>query len=155
MLLRGLHSQLTDLSVEKATVGSNILEIVESHDRQAMMLQEECGRSSHRYLSDDQKRKIRQEIIRMDPFIRKREKVEYWDKPRGMFSGLTVQQIERFLVRNKTHYKRNSPHRNKSEGMEGANHAEDVMEVQDDVSGEKASTTNVEVDLILKVISHE
>ena len=147
MLLRGLHSQLTDLSVEKATVGSNILEIMESHDRQAMMLQEECGRSSHRFLSDDQKRKIRQEIIRMDPFIRKREKVEYWDKPRGMFSGLTVQQIERFLVRNKTHHKRNSPHRNKSEGMEDANRADDVMEVQDDVSGEKASMTNVEVDL--------
>ena len=111
VLLKGLHSQLTDLTVEKTTVGSNILEIVENHDRLAMMMSEEGGKSSHRYLTDSQKQKIRQEIIRVKPFNINREKVEYYDKPRGAFSGMTVEKLERFLVRNKGNFKRNSPHR--------------------------------------------
>ena len=115
MLLRGMHSQLTDLSVEKTTVGSNILEMVESHDRQAMLLPEDGGRSSHRYLSDDQKKKVRESIQRMRPFNVDSAKVDYYDKSRGMFSGLDVEQIERFLLRNKAHYKRNCPHRSRIE----------------------------------------
>ena len=47
----------------------------------------------------------------MDPFSIDRDKVEFYDKPRGMFSGLTEEQINRFLTRNKAHHKRNSPHR--------------------------------------------
>ena len=119
MVLRGLHSQLTDLTVEKATLGSNILQIVESHDLQAMMLQEGGGRTSHRYLSDAQKQKIRDEIVRMKPFNIQREKVEYFDKTRGMFSGLTIQQLDRFLIRNKANYKRNSPHRSRMDDLPG------------------------------------
>ena len=132
ILLRGLHSQLTDLSVEKTTVGSNILEIVESHDRQAMLLQEEGGKSSHRHLTDAQKKKIREEIVRMDPFNTSRDKVKFFDKFRGMFSGLTVQQIERFLIRNKALHKRNSPHRSRMEerGLNAWTGDIEMMEVQ-------------------------
>ena len=36
--------------------------MAESHDRQAMLLPEEGGRSSHRYLSDQQRMKIKAEI---------------------------------------------------------------------------------------------
>ena len=112
MTLKGLHSQLTELTVEKSTLGSNILEIVEDHDRQAMLLQEEGGRSSHRYLSDAQTMKIEAEIKRMKPFDLNREKVEFYDKARGMFSGLDVEQVDRFILRNQSNFKRNSPHRN-------------------------------------------
>ena len=76
-----------------------------------MMLPEAGGRSSHRHLSDAQKTKVRDEIVRADPWDINRDKVEFFDKPRGMFSGLTVEQINRFLIRNKAHHKRNSPHR--------------------------------------------
>ena len=61
-ILRGLHSQLGDLTVEKSVLGSNILNIIESHDREAMMLLDEGGKTSYRYLSTEQKTKIRQEI---------------------------------------------------------------------------------------------
>jgi hypothetical protein len=117
MLLRGLHSQLTDLTVEKATLGGNVLEAVESHDRQSMLLPEAGGRSSHRHLSEAQKMKVRGEIVRADPWNLSRDKVDFYDKPRGMFSGLTEEQINRFLIRNKAHHKRNSPHRMRMDEM--------------------------------------
>ena len=45
-ILRGLHSQLGDIPVEKAVVGSNILELIDDHDRQAMLLLEDGGKTS-------------------------------------------------------------------------------------------------------------
>ena len=109
--LRGLHSQLADLSVEKTILGSNILEIIDGHDRKAMLLQEEAGKSSFRYLSEAQKTKIREEIVKMKPFDYNRDKLDYFDKTRGVFSGLTTEQLERFLLRNRDNFKRNSPNR--------------------------------------------
>ena len=117
MTLKGLHSQLTELTVEKSTLGSNILEIVEDHDRQAMLLPEKGGKSSHRYLSDAQMMKIKAEIKRMKPFDMNRQKVEYYDKTRGMFSGLDEEQVDRFIQRNRANHKRNSPHRNASHSL--------------------------------------
>ena len=135
-LLRGLHSQLTDLSVEKTIVGSNILEMIESHDRQSMLVKEDGGKSSHRYLNDAQKRKIREEIVKNKPFSSNRGVVNFFDKPRGVFSGLTIEQVERFLVRNKRLYKRNSPHRSSSQDVFEAEDQlmeEDLMAVQEEV----------------------
>ena len=110
-ILRGLHSQLGDLPVEKAVLGSNILELINGHDRQSMLLLEEGGKSSYRYLSEAQKLKIREEIGRMKPFEKNREKIEYYDKARGVFSGLTDEKIDRFILRNKGNFSRNSPHK--------------------------------------------
>ena len=70
--LKGLHSQLTDLCGEKSILGSNILDIVGSQDRQAMLLPEEGGKSSSRYLNDNQKKKLRDEIVKIDPFSNNR-----------------------------------------------------------------------------------
>ena len=145
MILRGQHGQLTDLSVEKATLGSNILDIVESHDRNAMLLQEEGGKSSHRYLTDVQKTKIRQEIIRSDPFNMDRPKIEFYDKPRGIFTGLTVQQVDRFLVRNKGNYKRNSPHRTKADPV--LIECDEMIVVKEDVSDDRVDMEMSVVDL--------
>ena len=145
MILRGQHGQLTDLSVEKATLGSNILDIIESHDRNAMLLQEEGGKSSHRYLTDVQKYKIRQEIIRSDPFNKDRPKIEFYDKPRGIFSGLTSEQVDRFLVRNKGHYKRNSPHRTKAETI--LTECDEMTVVKEDVMDDIVDMDMVGVDL--------
>ena len=110
-VLNGLHSQLGVLTVEKAVTGSNIMEIIDGHDRQSMMMAEQGGKSSYRYLSKEQKMKIRREISRMKPFSYDREKVEYFEKPRSTFSGLSLEQIDRFLVRNKNNFRRNSPHK--------------------------------------------
>ena len=110
-VLKGMHSQLGDISVEKAVTGSNILEIVDEHDREAMLLTTEAGKTSYRYLSEAQILKMRGLITKLRPFSYDREKLEYFEKPRGIFSGLSIDQIDRFLVRNKKHFSRNSPHR--------------------------------------------
>ena len=109
--LRGLHSQLSDISVEKTILGSNVLDIINSHDREAMLLQEDAGKSSYRYFNEEKKKRIRDEIIKMKPFDYSRNKIEYFDKPRPVFSGLTAEQLDRFLIRNRNNFKRNSPHR--------------------------------------------
>ena len=110
-LLRGLHSQLADLPVEKTITGSNVLEIIDGHDREAMLIPEETGKSSYRYLSESQKAKMREVISKMRPFYYDREKIDYYEETRGVFSGLNDEQIDRFLLRNKGNFKRNSPHK--------------------------------------------
>ena len=110
-ILRGQHSQLSDIPVEKAVLGSNIMELVDRHDKQAMLVLEEGGKSSYRYLNEAQKLKIREEIQRMKPFDYKRNKVEYFDKIRGIFCGLTLEKMRRFLERNKRNFSRNCPHK--------------------------------------------
>ena len=135
-ILRGRHGQLTDLTVEKAVLGSNVLEMIEGHDRQAMLLDEEGGKSSHRYLNETQVKKIREHIMKNAPFNTNRQKVEYYEKPRSAFSGLTATKVERFIVRNKKLYKRNSPHRN-NDGNGGLNaaHGNGVLEEEAGVEG--------------------
>ena len=59
--------------------------------------------------------KIKAEIKRMKPFVKNRQKVQFYDKTRGMFSGLDVKQLDRFIDRNRINFKRNSPHRNTKE----------------------------------------
>ena len=53
---------------------------------------------------------MREVIRKWRPFEYRKEKINFHEKPRGIFSGLTSDQIERFLVRNKINFSRNSPH---------------------------------------------
>ena len=149
-IMRGLHSQLSDLPVEKAVTGSNILEIISSHDRQAMLLPEQAGKTSSRYISDVQKNKMRAEISKMKPFNYERGKVEYFDKPRGVWDGLTADQIDRFLERNKKNFRRNSPHK----ALLPNSVASGALEASDDVPMEMdgievVSAQNVRLDAVI------
>ena len=93
--------------------------------------------------------KIRRKISRMKPFSYDREKVEYFEKPRSTFSGLSLEQIDRFLVRNKNNFRRNSPHKAavsakkmlegvelEKEGSEDESWKEQSMDLDDPVVGE-------------------
>ena len=84
--------------------------MIEGHDREAMLVLEEGGKASYRYLSLAQKQKIRENITKMKPFNYNREKVDFYDEIRGVSSGLTSDQLSRFLTRNKVNFSRNSPH---------------------------------------------
>ena len=163
-ILRGLHSQLGDLPVEKAVLGSNILDIIEGHDRNAMLLLEEGGKTSYRYLGEDQRAKIREEIRKMKPFSYDREQVEYFDKTRSVFSGLEVKQIERFLARNRDNFIRNSPHKAflvetlplQREGSETGDILDEIMDINssvmenmENVECEDIEDGNMECDLVI------
>ena len=113
--VRGLHSQLTDSVLSKAILGGNVLSQIKSQDEEAMLLTHTGGRTSHSYLSEDQKKKIREDIEGIRPFDEKRPKIEYYDKSTGsVFSGLTIARVEWFLQRNKVNFNRSYPHKNKS-----------------------------------------
>ena len=79
-----------------------------------MLLLHTGGRSSHNYISDDKKRRIREDIERVRPFDREREKIEYDDRSTGsVFSGLDITRLEWFLERNRVSFYRSYPHKNK------------------------------------------
>ena len=112
--VRGLHSQLTDSVLSKAILGGNILSQIKSQDEESMLLTNSGGRTSHRYINEEQRLKIREDIQRVRPFDEKREKLEYYEKSSGsVFSGLTVERVEWFLKRNRANFNRSFPHKNK------------------------------------------
>ena len=111
--VRGLHAQLTDNVLSKAILGGNVLSQIKAQDDESMLLAGRGGRSSHRYINDDQRLKIREEVEKVRPFDLKREKIDYYEKSSGsVFSGLTVDRLERFLKRNKVNFTRSFPHKN-------------------------------------------
>ena len=111
--IRGLHSQLTDIVLSKAVLGDNVLHQVQEHDQESMLLQLSGGRTSYRYMGEDLRMKIREEIRRVNPFDTDREKVEYFEKlPGSVFSGLTMERINIFLDRNKRNFMRSYPYKN-------------------------------------------
>lgn len=112
--VRGLHSQLTDTVLAKAILGGNVLSQIKAQDEESMLLLNGGGRTSHRYISDEQKMKIREDIEKVRPFDEKRQKIEYYEKSSGsVFSGLTVERVEWFLKRNRVNFSRSFPHKNR------------------------------------------
>ena len=110
--LRGLHGQLSDMNVSKAVLGGSILSQVEAHDREAMLLPQAGGRSSHDYFDLEQKDQIKKEIKRAKPFDKDREKFMFYDKSNGsVFSGLTESELKRFVDRNKKLFSRIDPNK--------------------------------------------
>ena len=122
--IRGLHSQLTDAVLSKTVLGANVLCQLQQHDQESMLLPLSGGRSSHDYIGDEQRSKIRSEIEKINPFDQNRDKMEeYYEKPVGsVFSGLNLERVEKFLIRNKQNFKRSSPHKRRSKlrSSEGA-----------------------------------
>ena len=111
--VKGLHSQLTDSVLAKAVLGGNVLSQIRTQDEESMLLRGTGGRSSHRYMDEDQRRKIREDMERIRPFDVKREKIDFYEKSAGsVFHGLTIERVERFLKRNKKNFCRGYPHKN-------------------------------------------
>ena len=110
--IRGLHSQLSDSVLSKTVLGSNVLHQLYEHDNEAMLLSLTGGGSSYEYIGKDLKLKIRGEIEKVRPFDLSRKKRDHFEKTSGsVFSGLTVERVDRFLTRNKANFKRSYPHK--------------------------------------------
>ena len=109
--VRGLHSQLTDNVLTKAVLGDNVLSQIHEHNDDSMLLRSSGGRTSYRYMNEDQRKKVREELERIQPFDLKREKIEYFEKMSGsIFGGLNWARVEKFLERNKKNFNRSYPH---------------------------------------------
>ena len=112
--VRGLHSQLTDSVLSKAVLGDNVLHQIQEHDEESMLLRFSGGRTSYRYIGEAERVKIRAEIEQVKPFDLNREKREYFEKTSGsVFSGLSLERVDKFLARNKVNFNRSYPHKNR------------------------------------------
>ena len=63
--------------------------------------------SSHDYMGDDRRAVMAEEIAKVNPFNTNRKKVTFFDKSMGSpYAGLTKEKVDRFVVRNKSNFKR-------------------------------------------------
>ena len=110
--IRGLHSQITDTVLTKAVLGDNVLHQILEHDQESMLLQQQGGRTSYRYIGEEIRSKIKADIRRVKPFDTRRDKMDHFDKlPGSVFSGLTMDRVTKFLERNRRNFKRSYPHK--------------------------------------------
>ena len=101
--IRGMHSNLKDLNVDKTISSLSIVNQVTEHDMKSMLCESSGSHASNDYIGMER----REEISKMNPFSRKRDKLEFYDKCRGSpFSGLNMEKVGRFVDRNKKNFSR-------------------------------------------------
>ena len=104
--IRGMHSNLKDLNIDKTISSLSVVTQLTDHDRKSM-LNYSGTHSSHDYIGSDRREVMRDEIAKIDPFSRNRVKCDFFDKSRGSpFSGLNLEKIGRFVDRNKKNFSR-------------------------------------------------
>ena len=106
--IKGMHCNLKDLNVTKTISSLSIVNQVTAHDMKSMLSEGSGSHSSHDLIGDDRRQVIAEKVAKIDPFNKNRTKVEFYDKSRGSaFSGLNMEKVDRFLIRNKKNFKRN------------------------------------------------
>ena len=111
-VFKGLHSQLTDSVVTKSVLGENVVSMLRSHDNDSIQYHAPSSKTQQ-YMTEDEKLRIRSELVRIQPFSHERQKIEYFDKISGSpFTGLTKDRILWFLKRNQSNFRKSYPHKN-------------------------------------------
>ena len=106
--IRGMHSNLKDLNVDKTITSLSIVTQVTAHDMKSMLCEFSASQSSHDYIGDERRKVMAEEIAKINPFSKNRNKIEFYDKSRGSpFSGLNLGKVETFVVRNGKNFNRN------------------------------------------------
>ena len=105
--IRGMHSNLKDLNVDKTISSLSIVNQETEHDIKSMLCESSGSHASNDYIGIERREVMREEISKMNPFSRKRDKLEFYDKCRGSpFSGLNMEKVGRFVDRNKKNFSR-------------------------------------------------
>ena len=110
--LKGMHSSLEDILVEKTISSMNVTNQIVDHDRESMLLPVAGGGSSQKLFSREDIMEIRNEYRKIQPFVLNRDKHFFKTKQSpSVYSGLTMNDFERFLIRNKQNFARHNPHK--------------------------------------------
>ena len=110
--LKGMHASLEDILVEKTISSMNVCHKIQEHDQESMLLPLSGGGTSQNLFSKEDITEIRNEYRKIQPFNQNREKVFYKTKQDpSVYCGLTMDDFERFLKRNKTNFSRHDPHK--------------------------------------------
>ena len=110
--LKGMHSSLEDLQVEKTILSMDVCNQIVDHDRLSMLMSLSGGGTSYRQFSKEDISDIRREYRKVQPFSLTREKVFYKTKQvPSVYSGLTMEDFMRFLKRNRDNFDKEYPHK--------------------------------------------
>ena len=105
--IKGMHSNLKDLNVDKTISSLSIVNQITKHDLNSMLFTSSGSTSSHDYIGDDHRAEMAEEILKVNPFKLEREKVTFFDKSMGSpYAGLTEAKVNSFVERNKKNFKR-------------------------------------------------
>ena len=86
----------------------SIVNQLTAHDKKSMLCDSSASRSSHDYIGEERRYVITEEIEKINPFNKNRNKVVFFDKSRGSpFSGLNMKKVDKFVDRNRGNFKRN------------------------------------------------
>ena len=105
--IKGMHSNLKDLNVDKTISSLSILNQISEHDLNSMLLSSSGNTSSHDLIGDDRREIMAEEIAKINPFNLDRDKITFYDKSMGSpFTGLTEEKVKKFVDRNKKNFVR-------------------------------------------------
>ena len=105
--IRGMHSNLKDVHLEKTINSLSIVSQITDHDRKSMLNYKSYGHASNDFIGFDRREVMKTEIAKTDPFNKNREKIDFFEKTTGSpFTGLNMEKINRFTERNKKHFNR-------------------------------------------------
>ena len=105
--IRGMHSNLRDLNVDKAISSLSIVNQVTDHDKKSMLCESTASHASNDYIGVERREVMREEIDKINPFSKNRQKMDFFDKSRGSpFSGMNMEKVGRFVTRNKKNFNR-------------------------------------------------
>ena len=105
--LKGTHSSLKDITVDKAVSSISVINQIASHDIESMLCSSLSSTTTYDYIGEERRKVMSEKVKEIDPFSQTRDKIDFFDKPKGTpFAGMTLEKIKSFLDRNKTNYKR-------------------------------------------------
>ena len=80
---------------------------VTSHDMESMLCTNTGSHASRDYIGSERREVMAEEIAKINPFSKNRERIDLFDKSRGSpFSGLNMEKVDRFTDRNRSNFKR-------------------------------------------------
>ena len=105
--LKGTHSNLKDLTVDKTVTSLSVINRITTHDLESMLSNSLSSNTSYDYIGEEKKKIMADKISEINPFSKNRMKFDFYDKSRGSpFAGMSIVKIDKFVVRNCGHFKR-------------------------------------------------
>ena len=104
--LKSTHGGIDDIKLEKEIGGLSVLTEIVEHNRRSVLRNRVGKEHAKDLIGDAVREQIDENVSKFDPFNRAREEHHsFFDKSNGgPFVGLTVNDLERFVVRKRKAY---------------------------------------------------
>ena len=105
--LKGTHGGIDDIKLEKEIGGLSVTSEIVQHHRSSVLRGRFGKEHSNDMVGSEIREQLEENVAKFNPFDRKRAvRYEFNDKPKnGLFEGLTLELLERFIDGRKREYK--------------------------------------------------